>query len=124
VVDIGASLKVVAPAGQYDPTRLINHSSNRWAFKPELGFSRRWGQWLVDAYGGVWFFTTNPEFFSHNQFFPGINTKSEKPVGSVEGHLSYTVKNRRSKSMDVGGAHAGRPARESGNRRSAIRSAA
>jgi hypothetical protein len=90
---IGASLKIVAPTGQYDPTRLINQGSNRWAFKPELGVSRRWGHWLVDGYGGVWFFTTNLEFYSHNQVFPGTRTQSEKPIGSFEGHLSYEVKN-------------------------------
>jgi hypothetical protein len=89
---IGASLTVVAPTGQYDPTRLINQSSNRWAFKPEVGFSRRRGRWVVDVYGGVWFFTTNPEFFSHNQFNPGTTTQSQKPVGAFEGHLSYDVK--------------------------------
>src|SRR5205814_3267899 len=34
---LGASLSVVAPTGQYGPSRLINIGSNRWAFKPELG---------------------------------------------------------------------------------------
>lgn len=89
---IGASFTVVAPTGQYDPTRLINQSSNRWAFKPEIGLSRRWGPWVLDAYGGLWFFTTNPEFFSHNQFNPGTVTQSQTPVGAFEGHLSYDVK--------------------------------
>ena len=92
---LGASLTVMAPTGQYDPTRLINQSNNRWAFKPELGFSRRRGHWVVDAYGAVWFFTTNPEFFSHNQFNPGTLTQSEKPVAAFEGHLSYDVKGNR-----------------------------
>jgi len=32
---LGASLIVIAPTGQYDPTHLINWSINRWAFKPE-----------------------------------------------------------------------------------------
>ena len=50
---LGVSLKVVAPTGQYDPTKLINLGANRWAFKPELGLSRRWGHWVLDAYGGV-----------------------------------------------------------------------
>jgi hypothetical protein len=86
---IGASLKVLPPTGQYDPSRLINPGSNRWAFKPELGLSRRWGSWVVDTYGAVWFFTTNPEFFSNNQFSPGINTQSQEPIGAFEGHLSY-----------------------------------
>jgi hypothetical protein len=40
---LGASLKVVAPTGQYDPTKLINWGTNRWAFKPEFGYSERWG---------------------------------------------------------------------------------
>jgi hypothetical protein len=33
----GVSLKVVAPTGQYDPTKLINYGANRWAFKSEIG---------------------------------------------------------------------------------------
>jgi len=86
---IGASLKVLPPTGQYDPTRLINSGTNRWAFKPELGLSRRWGRWVVDTYGAVWLFTTNPEFFSNNQFVSGINAQSQKPIGAFEGHLSY-----------------------------------
>lgn len=98
---LGASFTLVTPTGQYDPTRLINQGSNRWAFKPELGFSRRWGHWIFDAYGAVWFFTTNPEFFSHNAFFSGTNTKSEAPVGAFEGHLSYDVKPRFWTSLDA-----------------------
>ena|SRR5208283_2410741 len=39
---LGASLKVVAPTGQYDPTKLINWGTNRWSFKPEFGYSQRW----------------------------------------------------------------------------------
>jgi hypothetical protein len=85
---------VVAPTGQYDPTKLINWGANRWGFKPEFGYSERWGHWLLDGYMGVWFYTTNPEFFSRNAFFPGTRTQSEEPVGSFEGHLSYSVKPR------------------------------
>jgi len=85
---LGASLKIVAPTGQYDPTRLINWGSNRWAFKPELGYSQRFGNWIVDGYGGVWFFTKNPEFFSYNQYYPGLQSQTQEPVGSLEAHLS------------------------------------
>jgi len=98
---LGASFRVVTPTGQYDPTKLINLGSNRWAFKPELGFSRRWGDWIFDAYGAVWFFTTNPQFFSHNAFFPGTNVKAEAPVGAFEGHISYSVKPRLWASFDA-----------------------
>jgi hypothetical protein len=89
---LGASLKVVAPTGQYDPTKLINWGANRWGFKPEFGYSQRWGHWVVDGYTGVWFFTKNPEFFSHNAFFPGTQSQTQNPIGSFEGHLSYDVK--------------------------------
>ena len=89
---VGLSLKVVTPSGQYDPTKLINYGANRWAFKPELGVSQRWHHWLLDTYGAVWFFTTNGEFFSRNQYNPGVTTQSQAPVGAFEGHLSYDVK--------------------------------
>jgi len=97
---IGASLKVVAPTGQYDPTKLINPGGNRWVFKPELGLSRRWGHWIVDAYGGAVFFTANHDFFSRNHFSAGTNTQTQKPVGAFEGHLSYDVRPRLWASLD------------------------
>jgi hypothetical protein len=97
---VGISLKVVAPTGQYDPTKLINYGANRWAFKPELGLSRRWGHWLLDTYGAVWFFTTNHDFFSRNQFSPGTNTQKQNPIFAFEGHLSYDVKPRLWASLD------------------------
>jgi hypothetical protein len=89
---LGVSLKVVAPTGQYDPTKLINWGANRWGFKPEFGYSQRWGHWVIDGYTGVWFFTKNPEFFSHNAFFPGTQSQTQNPIGSFESHLSYDVK--------------------------------
>jgi Putative MetA-pathway of phenol degradation len=100
---IGVSLKVVAPiapTGQYDPTKLINLGNHRWAFKPEIGYSQRWGHWVVDAYGAAWFYTTNPEFFSDNQYFPGTRTQSENPAAVFEGHLSYDFKPRLWVSLD------------------------
>jgi hypothetical protein len=85
---LGASVTLIAPTGQYDPARLVNPGLNRWAVKPELGFSRRWGHWSLDLYGGVWFFGAN------QTYFPGRSTRSEAPVGSVETHLAYSVKPR------------------------------
>jgi hypothetical protein len=82
---LGASLTVVAPTGQYDPTHLVNWGINRWAFKPELGYSQRWGNWVLDGYGGVWFYTTNNAFYS----IPNPQPQTERPIGTFEGHLSY-----------------------------------
>jgi len=98
---LGVSLKVVAPTGQYDPTKLINLGANRWAFKPELGLSRRWGHWVLDAYGGVWFFTENPEFFSRNAYVPGVQAQTQDPAVVLETHLSYDFRPRLWVSLDA-----------------------
>ena len=97
---VGLSVRVVTPTGQYDPTKLINYGANRWAFKPELGLSRRWNHWVLDSYAAVWFFTTNHEFFSHNQFSSGTNVQSQASIGAFEGHLSYDVRPRLWTSLD------------------------
>ena len=89
---LGAGLKVIAPTGQYDPTKLINWGANRWSFKPELGYSQRWGNWLLDGYAGVWIFTINHDYWSRNSFYPGTRSLQQKPIAAFEGHLSYDFK--------------------------------
>ena len=81
---LGVSLRVIAPTGQYSPTHLLNWGINRWAFKPEFGYSRRWSNWVFDGYAGVWFYTTNSADFH----IPHPAPQTEEPVGSFEGHLS------------------------------------
>jgi hypothetical protein len=93
---LGVSLKVLAPTGQYSGARLINWGIDRWAFKPELGYSERWGHWVLDGYAGVWFYTTNSAFYDG----PVTKPQNEAPVGSLEGHLSYDVKPRLWVSLD------------------------
>jgi hypothetical protein len=95
-VILGASLKVIAPTGQYDPTKIVNWGINRWAFKPELGYSERWGHWILDGYGGAWLYTKNPASYD----LPEPQPQSEGPIGSLEGHLSYDFKPRLWASLD------------------------
>lgn len=80
---LGMSFLVVAPTGQYYPDKLVNIGSHRWAFRPELGFSHPVGHFFFDAYAGVWFFTTNDDFF-------GGKVRSQEPIGAFQGHVSYT----------------------------------
>ena len=83
---LGASLTVVTPTGQYDPAVLINPGLHRWALKPEIGLSRRWFNRLaLDSYGGAWFFTPN------SRFYPSSSTRTQRPIGALEVHLSYYV---------------------------------
>jgi len=97
---LGVSLKVMAPTGQYDPTKLINWGTNRWSFKPEFGYSQRWGKWIVDGYAGVWFYTTNQDFWSRNIYYPGTRYQTQAPIGAFEGHLSYDFTRRLWVSLD------------------------
>jgi hypothetical protein len=97
---LGVSVKVIAPTGQYDPTKLINWGTNRWSFKPEFGYSQRWKDLQLDGYAGVWFFTTNTDFWSRNIYYEGTRSQSQNPIASFEGHLSYEAKPRLWASLD------------------------
>jgi len=85
---LGVSLKVAAPAGQYDPNNLINWGTNRWSFKPELGYSRRRRNIVLDAYGGVWVFTRNEQAYTPLRPQP----QTLNPIVAFETHVSYDVK--------------------------------
>ena len=85
---VGTESEDGCSTGQYSGAKLINWGSNRWAFKPEIGYSERWGHWVLDGYAGVWFYTTNPAFYAG----PVTKPQNEAPIGAFEGHLSYDVR--------------------------------
>jgi hypothetical protein len=82
---VGISLTVAPPLGQYDSAKLINLGTNRWSFKPEVGFSQAHGPWVVEAMAGVWLFTNNTDFF-------GGNTREQDPIVAMQFHLTYRFK--------------------------------
>ncbi len=84
---LGASLTVAAPTGQYDPQKLINIGTNRWAFKPEIGVSQPLGHWYLEAYAGVWLFSDNDDFY-------GGQHREQDPLASLQAHVSYTFRPR------------------------------
>lgn len=79
---LGFSLNVVAPTGQYDPAKLVNVGTNRWAFRPDVGVSIPLGRWFLEASAGVWLFTDNDEFF-------GDTTREQDPLALVQFHGGY-----------------------------------
>ena len=79
---IGASLIVKVPTGQYDSSKLINIGTNRWSFKPEVGFVHVTGAWAFDAYVGGWFFADNTDFL-------GGSTRKQDPILSTQAHVRY-----------------------------------
>jgi hypothetical protein len=81
---LGLGFTVVAPWGEYDSDRLINIGTNRWSYKTELGLIYPRGRWMFELYGGVWVYRDNPDYF-------GGHVRSQDPVASVQGHLSYNI---------------------------------
>lgn len=80
---VGASVRVVAPTGDYDNTKIINLGSNRWAFKGELGASRQLGKWTLELAGALLAFTDNTDFLNGQ-------TLSQDPFYVVKTHAIYT----------------------------------
>lgn len=85
---VGASVTVMPPLGDYHANRLVNLGYNRWAIKPEIGVTRSIGPWTVEGAAGVWVFTTN------TRYAPGFARKTQDPIGSLQGHVSYAWPNR------------------------------
>jgi len=85
---LGASVTIIPPLGQYDPAKLINLGSNRWAFKPEVGLSVPVRRWTFDSYAGVWLFTDN------QRYYPGGAARHQDAVVALQGHVSYTLYRR------------------------------
>lgn len=82
---VGASLRITAPLGQYDDTKLVNIGTNRWSFKPEVGISKALGQWTLEASAAATLFTDNTDFFRGN-------TVSQDPIYSLQGHVIYSFR--------------------------------
>ncbi len=81
---LGTSLTVIAPFGQYDPSKAINLGTNRWSFKPELGISQPIGDWVFEFYAGVWLFTDNDNYF-------GGQVRRQDPLLTFQTHIVYNV---------------------------------
>jgi hypothetical protein len=82
---VGAVVQVVAPTGQYDPSKLVNIGANRWSLKSEVGVSHAIGKWYVEGAGTLWLFSDNRDYF-------GGQTLSQEAVFAVQGHVVYTFR--------------------------------
>jgi hypothetical protein len=81
----GVALQITAPFGQYDGERLVNLGTNRWSFKPETGFSKALGKFLLEATAAATFYTDNTDFF-------GGQRRSQDPIVSAQGHVIYVFR--------------------------------
>jgi hypothetical protein len=74
---LGASIKIVAPTGEYDADKLINVGSNRWAVRARLGYTQPLSaKWLMEVAVGAWFFEDNDEFLGE--------TRKQEPITALD----------------------------------------
>jgi hypothetical protein len=75
---LGASVKIVAPTGQYDADRLINIGANRWAIRARLGYVQplKSRKWVIELAVGAWFFEDNDEFLGF--------TRKQDPITAID----------------------------------------
>lgn len=82
---LGASLKVVAPTGEYETDKVVNIGTNRWAVRTELGYMYPiTPRWLLELEAGVWFFGDNNDFL-------GV-TREQEPIVAGEVHLIRRIR--------------------------------
>jgi hypothetical protein len=91
----GISLQIIAPTGNYDPNKLVNIGSNRWAFKTQWGFARNFNKWIIESYVGMWLFTKNTNFLNGNQL-------SQKPLYTLKVHFIRELPKKMWVALNVG----------------------
>jgi hypothetical protein len=77
---LGASVRVLAPTGNYVPDKLINVGANRWAVKAEVGSIFPLNPpWHLEFEVGAWLFGDNDRFLGA--------VREQRSVLSLEAHL-------------------------------------
>jgi len=84
---LGVSVSLLVPTGEYDPSKLINIGTNRWAAKTELGLQHPMGKWIFEVYAGAWWFADNENFF-------GGRLREQDPLSSLQAHVTYMISPR------------------------------
>jgi hypothetical protein len=77
---LGASLRIVAPTGEYDDERIINIGTNRWSTRLQFGYIHPFGnRWGLELSAGAWLFGTNDDFVGME--------RTQDPIFAGEAHL-------------------------------------
>jgi len=84
--NLGTSIKVRAPLGQYNPDYLVNLGANRWTLKLTLSASYTIRRRIVFE-GHL-----NGNFFSENSNFFNGNTLKQEPMLASQFHVIYVIK--------------------------------
>jgi len=91
---IGASLKVQIPTGHYDPDRLINVGTNRWAARLKLGTVMKLkSTWLLELSASTWLFGDDNDFI--------MGKKEQEPIFAAETNIIKRIRPGLWASLDI-----------------------
>ena len=91
---IGASLKVQIPTGHYDPDRLINVGTNRWAARLKLGTVMKLkSTWLLELSASTWLFGDDNDFIA--------GKKEQEPIFALETSIIKRIRPGLWASLDI-----------------------
>ena len=98
---VGASLKIIAPTGQYDADRLVNVGANRWTARLKLGTALILSpSWVMELSASGWFFGDDPDFVN--------GRKEQDPLYTLESNLIKRIRPGLWASLDVSYYRGGR----------------
>lgn len=83
---LGVSFRIRPPLGQYDSSRLINLGANRW--NAQFGLLSSYDlskKWILEGQFNTWFFSENRSYFNGN-------TIKQKPLMTLQGHVTHIFK--------------------------------
>jgi hypothetical protein len=101
---VGFSPYITMPIGHYNKNKAVNLGNNRWAFKPELGIVKGFGEKFYAD------FIVNGEFYTNNDEYTtgaGLAKLEQDPVLGVETHLSLDITKQWYVSLDYFYNHGG-----------------
>jgi hypothetical protein len=102
---IGASLKVQIPTGHYDPDRLVNVGSNRWAARLKLGAVMKLkSTWLLELSTSTWLFGDDDDFV--------MGKKEQDPIFALETNFIKRIRPGLWASLDITYYWGGRQTRD------------
>lgn len=98
---LAASLKIIAPTGNYDEDRLINVGANRWATRAQLGsIIPLRPAWLLELSASVWFFGDDDEYLT--------GKRDQAPIYAAQVHLIKRLRPGLWASLDLSAFRGGR----------------
>jgi len=92
---IGVGLSLQLPTGEYMSDKLINLGTNRYTYRPQLGYVHSRGKWSGEISGTVEIYSDNDSFFNGSKL-------EQDPLYFVHSHLVYTFKPRLWTSVSFG----------------------